>query len=219
MIAAPAWARGGKRETHGAMLLSRLLTRSLSDGAQITVFRQWEISITRRGIGWAVDGRQVAVEVEAPKHIAAIADVERRRSTDSTFPILLGSNKQILAAGQGEGADDLELAVREAERVITAAPLSVESKQQRRLLLKGLQGAGNSMLERWPKDLFYPQTTNDHQVRRISLPDGSAGEFELALVASADAQTGLLKRMERTITTRLHGSEQQSSESWELEHI
>ena len=216
ILAAPVWARDGNDSPHGGMHLSRRLTRSLSDGARISVFRRWKISISRQGIGWAVQGGQIAVDVEAPEHIAAIADIERRRSTDAKFPIFLGSAGEILAAGGDESEADIDLAVREAERMIADAPLSAQSKQQRQLLLGQLQNAGNSMLERLPKDLFYPQSISDHQTRQISLPDGSVGEFELVLAASVDDRTGLMQHMNRTITTRLHSSEEHSSEHWKL---
>ena len=219
MLAAPAWAGTGNIGPHGAMHLSRLLTRGLSDGAQVSVFRRWEISITKQGFGWAVQGRQIAVEVDAPEHIAAIARIERQRSTDRNFPILLGESKQILSAGQDEDKDAVNLAVREAERMIANAPLSAQGKQQRRLLLARLQNAGSSLLERLPKDLFYPRSTSDRQIRKVNLPDGSVGEFELVLDASADDRTGLMRHMNRTITTRLHASEQHSSERWDLRSI
>ena len=216
ILAAPVWARNGDDSPQGAMHLSRLLTRGLSDGAQISVFRRWEISISRQGARWIVEGRQTAVEVDAPEHISAIAQIERQRSTDAKFPMYLGSGGEILVAGGDESEADIDLAVHEAERMIADAPLSEQGKQQRQLLLGQLQSAGNSLLERLPKDLFYPRSLSDHQTRQISLPDGSVGEFELVLAASADDRTGLMQHMNRTITTRLHASEQHSSERWEL---
>ncbi|MEE1877772.1 hypothetical protein [Altererythrobacter litoralis] len=55
-----------------------------------------------------------------------------------------------------------------------------------------------------------------NETRALALPDGTAGEFELAHAARTTPGATWLERAERRVTTRLAGSEKFSSETWSL---
>jgi len=72
------------------------------------------------------------------------------------------------------------------------------------------------MLDQMPRDLFFPRHLVLNETRPLALPDGTAGEFELAYAARATPGAAWLGRAERRVTTRLAGSERFSSETWSM---
>jgi hypothetical protein len=115
----------------GAMWLERELVRSLGDGQAVTVRRSWDIGFAQQARGIVVSGAQVAVSVDAPENLAALARIEEQRDTAAMFPIMLSDNGRILAGGKGEApADDLAAAMRAAERMIVARPQSEKPAQR-----------------------------------------------------------------------------------------
>lgn len=219
-IALPAMARDGPwRPPDGAFDLTRTLIRELSDGERIVVARNWRVRFEWQGRGIAIQGRQTEVRVDAPSRIAPIAAIERQRSTDGKFPVLLSSDRLILAEGDGELDQDIEKALSVAERLIANSGMAPGARADVRKNLAQLQAAGSSMLDRLPRDLFFPRNPEFHDLRQINLPDGSRGEFEVSYAAAARADSGLLDRADRQIITRLGGAERVSSEHWELRTI
>jgi len=198
------------------MRLVRRLVRQLHDGAQIVVEREWLVSFSEHAEGIAVHGRQLRADVEAPPRIASIAEVERGRSTDHIFPILLDRLGMIVAAGTSETREDVDAAMKAAEEIIAQAAISGAEAAQHRRLLAQLQQAGSSMLDQMPRDLFFPRHLALNETRALALPDGTAGEFELAYAARTTPDAAWLDRAERRVTTRLAGSERYSSETWSL---
>lgn len=201
----------------GAMRLERELVRSLGDGQAVTVRRSWDIGFAQQARGIVVSGAQVAVAVDAPENLAALARIEEQRDTAAMFPIMLSDNGRILAGGKGEApADDLAAAMRAAERMIAARPQSETRRDDIRRYLAELHRAGSGLFETLPADLFYPSGEAVEKVESVALPDGLTGEFALSWRARAVPDAGWLAEGERAITTRIEGLERRSQEVWRL---
>ena len=203
----------------GPMLLSRRLVRGLSDGNRIEVRRLWRVAFVRRQSGMALIGRQVGVSVEAPERLAPIAAIERERSTDNKFPIIIDESGLIVGAGEAENASDVDRAIHAAQQIAQENGASKSQQQQLRAALQQVQAAGSSLLDRLPKDLFFPRSSGFAEQRAINLPGGVSGQFEVTYSVSAHPISGLLDHADRHIVTRLGDSAQASSEHWELREI
>ena len=213
------WAGQAVQIPAGACLLTRRLVRGLRDNRSITVTRSWRIEFSRQSRGIAISGEQVSVSVSAPERLKAIAKIEEERSTQSLFPILLAPDGTITAAGQNTAEASVDAAIELAQRLLAAAISEASEPSQHAAYLSRLQEAGSSVLDEMPGDLFYPSTEPFREVRRIVLPDGSSGSFEMRWQASAQSGSGLLKTARREVITRIGESARQSSEEWSLEMI
>lgn len=200
----------------GKMRLSRLLQRDLHDGSQIAIAREWLVEFSALSGGAAILGRQIDVSVSAPQKIAAIAAIERGRNTDGMFPIRLGASGELVEMGVFEAERDVAAAMREAERLIAARLRSDAARGEAMRALADVQQAGTGLLERLPRDLFFPQGPGFSARQPLRLPDGSQGEFEVHYTASAAPLAGWLSAAERRIVTRLSGSERRSRERWQM---
>ncbi|MEO0871678.1 MAG: hypothetical protein AAFY19_06910 [Pseudomonadota bacterium] len=201
------------------MLLTRKLSRGLSDGNAIVITRQWRVKFSQESRGVSITGEQTGVSVDAPPALAQLAQIEEQRSTASMFPILLSSQGVIMAAGENTTQESIDAALKAAEEVMMARGLAQASAAQQRQVMAQLQAAGSSFLDEMPGDLFYPSTTPVREVRRMPLGDGVFGEFEVSWEASAQADTGLLERAAREVVTRIGESERRSGENWRLEPV
>lgn len=203
----------------GEWRLGRRLSRGLRDGNAITVDRSWQIEFSRQSRGIAIAGRQLAVVVEAPENLAALAKIERERSTQGLFPILLAPDGIIIAAGQNTAQESFDAAVEAAMKLLDEEPSTGEPASPHAEYLAKLQLAGTSLLDQLPGDLFYPSTKPFRDARRIALPDGGAGEFEVSWTANVHSGSALLKKARREVVTRIGASERRSSEDWSLERV
>ncbi len=204
----------------GPCRLTRRLERSLRDANAVIVTRSWRIDFAWQVRGIAISGEQVSVSVDAPERLAPIAKVEEERSTQGMFPILLAPDGTIVAAGENSAQVSLDTAVEIALDLLgeeSAAGAHGQGVAPHAAYLAQLQAAGSSMMDAMPGDLFYPSTTPFRTVRRIELPDGARGEFEVSWEASTQAGSPLLERAGREIITRIGASEKSSSEDWTLE--
>lgn len=198
------------------MVLTRRLTRGLRDDAVIVVTRRWRITFARQARGIAVNGEQIEVTVEAPPQLAQLSAIEEARPTTGLFPILLGPDGAIMAAGDPGDARSVDAALLAAQRVMAQHGLSADSVAQHALYMAQLQQAGSSLLDEWPADLFYPSPSARRIVRQIALPDGGTGDFELRWQATPQAGSALLNEARREVLTRIGESERRSSEEWSL---
>lgn len=213
------WAGQTVQIPAGACLLTRRLVRGLRDNRSITVTRSWRIEFSRQSRGIAISGEQVSVSVNAPERLKAIAKIEEERSTQGLFPVLLAPDGTIMAAGQNTTEASVDTAIELAQQLLAAAISKASEPSQHAAYLSKLQVAGSSVLDEMPGDLFYPSTEPFREVRRIALPDGSSGSFEMRWQASAQDGSGLLKTARREVITRIGESARQSSEDWSLEMI
>ena len=211
-----ALAQNGVVPPPGDWLLGRRLARGLRDGNAITVERRWRIAFSRQSRGIAIAGDQVAVRVEAPAHLAELAKIEEERSTEGLFPILLAPDGIIMAAGQNTAQESFDAAVAAAMKMLAEEKAAGIDATEHAVYLAKLQLAGTSLLDELPGDLFFPSTQPFRAARRIALPDGGSGEFEVSWTASAQPGSALLNEARREVTTRIGESERRSREEWSL---
>lgn len=196
--------------------LTRRLSRGLRDGTAIIVTRSWNVSFARQARGFAITGEQSAVLVEAPEHLAPIAKIEEERSSEGMFPILLAPDGTIMAAGQSTSQASFNASVATAQDLLEQSGLAKGRVEQQGVYMAQLQKAGSSLLDELPGDLFFPSTAPFREVRKVALPDGGTGEFELRWVASVVEGTSRLDKAQREVITRIGSSERRSSEDWSL---
>ncbi|MDJ0978506.1 MAG: hypothetical protein QNI87_08205 [Erythrobacter sp.] len=200
----------------GTCTLTRRLSRGLRDGQAVVVTRSWRVTFAQQSRGVAVMGQQASVSVEAPPKLARLSQIERERSTHKMWPILLSPDGTIVAAGQLTTRASVNNAIKVAEAIFEEEGLSGDSAAQQARYLAQLQRAGSSLLDQLPGDLFCPSTTPFHDVRRVALPDGGYGEFEVNWRARAQEGSTLLDIARREVVTRIGESERRSSEDWSL---
>lgn len=218
-----AFAQGTIVLPDGPCKLTRVLTRSLYDGNQIRVARQWRIAFARGG-GLSGDritvrGQQLSVEVDAPPSLAQFSALEEGRSTATMWPILLTQSGLIVAAGRGIVDADVDTALQTARQMIAERNGAEAAAMHVRRLQAELQSAGTSLLDRLPDDLFFPTVGPLQASRVVELPGGRVGEFEVSYEAVAVPGKGWLDRAMRQVTTRLDGTEQTAREDWSLSPI
>lgn len=216
---APARALAHVSLPSGPMRLSRVVERSLVDGASIRVERIWDLTFASQSQGISVTGVQIEAQVDAPSNLASIAEIERERSTDSMWPILLGEDGAIMAASSGTREEDLSAALREAERMISARDIPAPSIAQQRTYLARLQQASSSLLDQLPRDLFYPTGLPIRSYEEMELPGGIKGSFELTYEANKVPEHGWLDRAIRRVVTHVGESENSATERWALREI
>jgi len=85
-----------------------------------------------------------------------------------------------------------------------------------RQALMRIQAAGHSLLETLPPDLFFPQAGAWRDLRKINLPGGGQGEFEVQYRTAAAPRTGWLETARRDVVTRIGSSARRSSEIWSM---
>lgn len=208
-----AWHLG---KPHGACALTRRLSRGLRDGNAIVVTRSWRVTFNEQARGMAVAGEQISASVEAPPQLELLAKIEEERSTEGMFPILLGPDGTIMAAGQNTSRSSFDAAVETAQSLLQKGGFGEQRVQQQGAYMAQLQEAGSSILDQLPGDLFYPSSKPFHETKAVALPDGTKGAFELKWIASTQEGTRLLRTARREVITRIGQSERQSSEEWSL---
>lgn len=200
----------------GPARLTRRLSRGLRDGNAIVVTRTWRITFEQQARGMAVAGEQLSVSVEAPPPLEPLSKIEERRSTKGMFPILLGPDGTIMAAGQNTSRSSFDAAVETAQSLLKQGGFGEESVQQQGAYIAQLLEAGTTLLDELPGDLFYPSTQPFRESKAVALPDGTQGGFEVTWVASTQEGIRLLKEARREVITRIGESERRSSEEWSL---
>jgi len=196
------------------LLLTRTLWRNLQDGQQIIVRRSYIVQFLPENDGFRLEGRQVDSSVEAPPRLEAIAAVERGRSDNGMFPLLLDATGQIRYAG-----DSLDLHARQQGEtallnMLGQAALSDDSKAEAISFIRQLIATGGAAA--WPRDLFNPARDQQQEERRITLAGGSEGKVIVTVQAHHTAPSGLPEMVERTIITELDGTTRTSREVWTL---
>ncbi|TNE33923.1 MAG: hypothetical protein EP350_02990 [Alphaproteobacteria bacterium] len=198
------------------MILSRRIERPLSDGQMIVMTRSWEVRFARSGQGIAVEGRQIQVDVDAPAKLSELAQIERNRSTDGLFPILLSSDGEIVGAGMINEESEISRAAEVAAKLIEQSSKSDQEKRTALYYLNALQAAGSSVVEALPADLFYPVPGEKRDLRKISLPDGHVGEIELIRTSQLAPGHEWMGSSQRKVVTKVAGTSQESLETWTM---
>ena len=215
--ALPAAAQASRFAPHaGPMLYTRRLERGLSGGASFVVSRSFAVRFLHEGAGYLVEGRQVAVEVDAPEALAAFADIERAREERGLFPLRLDAQGAI-AAGAGEPVSTrLDDAVREALAQLEAQPHAEAERAELVRFVNAFHQSASKLMTELPRDLFAPPPVSRTESRAISLPGGDTGEVSVTFSAARDPATGLMREARREVVTELDGDRRTTLESWRL---
>lgn len=214
--AAPASAPAPFIPPETPQILARELARELGDGNRLVVRRSWMIGFAPRAGGYRVEGRQVAVSVDAPTHLAPIAEIERSREETSFLPLDLDAQGEILAGGAKANHAAVDEAIAAALDIVARGAASPREVDQARHFLAGLQGSAAQLLSAVPADLFRPREPQWETRRSLTLEGGIEGEVAVRFEASSDPHTGLLREARRAIVTRVANGQRSASEHWTL---
>lgn len=195
------------------MRLSRSVIRPLYDGEQIVATRTYRVTfVPQPDGGWRIDGTLVSVTVDAPPRLAPLAEIERKRRDDSTFPLWLDRNGMLRDAADLGPHDSaaIDEAVETARRQLkTLSPGDVAFLAQLRTAATG------SATAHWPEALFLPGALSRETERRFALPGGGEGSVNIRFIRSGCC--GTMQQAERKVTTRIDGADKDAIERWTLE--
>lgn len=217
MLPAPLAAASRARPAFpsATLVLERTLDRHLADNALIRVTRCWSCTFQALGAGAVVDASQISAKVDAPPSLAAFARMEEARDASAIFPVQLDRSGLIVGWDEETGPD-IGTAVARAMDVIEAAVANPGERQEARSFISSIGNAASGLVSQVPRDLFYPATGQSVETQPVTLAGGLQGSFEVAIAASADPQTGLLRQSERRVTTRIGDSSCETREAWRI---
>ena len=199
------------------MVLSRTVIRELSDGKQIVVERSFRVQFVPSGNGFMLTGAPIGVKVDVPPVLAAMGDLERRRSEPGPFPLMIDSRGSIhpLSAAVLPDQHAREAAQQAGSSLLMSAALSDQTKRESLQALAVM--ASGTRGSPWPVDLFNATDAERHQHRTMTLADGSQGEIDVLLRVEKWLPGGIPALFERIITTELSGTRRVSREVWKLD--
>lgn len=216
--AAAAPQAGGRRfaPAQGTMTFTRLLVRHLSDGNQLAVNRSFAIRFAPRPSGWSVTGEQVAVSVDFPQRLAALASVEQQRRETGLFPLLLDSAGMIVDGPEARPAKRLDEAVAAVMRGLDKTGYAAGDRKQFDAFVRAVHDAGARMTSLLPVHLFAPTAEPMRAERELAVPGGGQGMIEVSFTAVADPATGLMRQARRDIVTSIGADRRLTREDWTL---
>lgn len=198
----------------GRIRLRRTLERGLGDGKAVIVTREWDCRFVRLSTGAKIDGQQVAVSVETPPALTALADIERKREVAGLFPMELDRSGAIV--GWSDENASIAQAVAQASREIDRKAMQQAAEADVKRYLAELGKTAASLVSQVPRDLFFPAPGKRSESRKLALPGGGTGTYEVTISASARTSDGLLAQSERRIVTRIADSTRVSRETWSV---
>ncbi|WP_305700402.1 hypothetical protein [Novosphingobium sp.] len=198
------------------VVLSRTIWRSLPDGKNIMVRRSYEVRIAALDDGYLVNGALLDTVVEAPPPVAMLAELERKRPDAGPFPLRLDRHGIIteVAESPADGAARAD-ATRGSALILKKAAQSGDAQDKALAVLTRVLSSTSGSAA-WPIDLFNPAQNNRHEVRRVPLPGGASGEVDVSINVQRPGPGPLPELFERTVITRLDGSERTSREVWTI---
>ncbi len=199
----------------GPMLLTRELHRSLSDGKQVVSRRSYEVRFVPEAGGFRVDGRLVAVEVEVPPHLEALATLERARGDEGLFPMHLTA-RGLIAEQRSVAVPGTPQTRNLVAAMIAKSPLPAGQRGSVKGFVATLLAHPEMAGGHWPLELFHPMTGTRREVRDYALADGSPATTTVDMDAAGDGPGGLLQHCHRSIVTQAGGVVQRSDEFWTL---
>lgn len=198
------------------LLLTRTLYRTLIDGRVLIVTRRYAIQFTAEGDGYRLDGQQVSAEVEAPAALAGLAALERNRIDKGIFPARLDAGGLIREGGNIMIDPEIRrMMVAQSGSILASSALSAPVKRESNGLVGQFAAASNGTP--WPAFLFNPGSQERIDTKRVPLPGGAEGEVEVRIRADGIGPGGVPRRVERTVITRLSGTEKVSREVWAID--
>jgi hypothetical protein len=201
------------------LLYTRRLERELAGGARFTVSRSFAVRFVREAGGFLVDGEQVAVAVEAPPQLEALARLERERVESALFPLQLDMGGTIRGLSRAADSTQLDAAVREVAAQIEQGQHAPAEREQLRAFVDAVHRSAGELLTELPSDLFAPVNVPRDDRRAIVLPGGATGQVRTTFSAERDAVTGLMREARREVVTEVAGDMRRTVESWTLEPL
>lgn len=194
----------------GPLTLTRTVRRALPDGKEVVATRRYEVRVLRDGAGYRVEGRLLAVEVQAPPALEALAAIERGRSDDGLFPFRLDPAGLIAAPTAPGDRTAIAAAETVARRTIAKGPLAPAEQREAatfvgQIVAKGAAGTG----AQWPADLFHPAPGRHTTSRAVAVPGGQPGSITTTIEAVRAAGGD---RIERTVVTETGGNRRTTRE-------
>jgi hypothetical protein len=220
VVAAQAGAAAPERVATGAfspplsnLLLTRRLERPLADGNVIVTERTYEVQMFREGDGFRVEGRLIEARVEAPPSLAALAEIERRRSDAGLFPVRLDARGLIVTGSPPRADGSLDRASAVASAKVGS---SLEGDERRTAEAFIAQLRGRPAHVQWPADVFHPAIGRRHEERSIAVPGGAEGLVTIEIEGRSGGTDGLIAGIERVVTTHLGADRRVTREVWRL---
>jgi hypothetical protein len=195
-------------------ILTRTLRKSLPGGAKIVARRSYEIWFVPDTSGFRVEGRLIAVDLDVPPGMEALAAIERQREDTDLFPMELDRLGKIVFGSTGESPSINRQAGSIALAQVAGSALSPEEQSAASSFARQLSQQGGA--SPWPMDLFRPQPGHREEVRPVVLPGGQEGEVIIMIDALAAGTDGVLDTVSRTVTTQLGPSIRETQEIWTL---
>jgi len=194
------------------MVLTRELRRPLPGGIVIATKRSYRVRFVREDGGYRVDGELIGVEIEAPKQFEALAALERARPDSHMFPMRVDGNGRFVATDSQQTG----FAERAGQVAQSLVPTGLAASEARDASAFIGQATANPVQTAWPEDLFRPSPGKHSDRHVMSLPGGKTGEVAVEIDADVDAASGLVKTLQRHVTTRLGDSTRVTHETWTL---
>lgn len=194
------------------MVLTRTLRRPLPDGQEVITLRSYLLRFIPTSDGVRIDGNLLAVTVDAPPVLQAMADLERARPDSGMFPMWLDRRGMLLPGSPAPGGPDRTAAVDRALSRIDTLALPAPEKAQAQGFASQFRGAGGGTP--WPRDLFRPVPGTREDRRAVSLPEG--GQGSVTVVTRTTISDALLATYTRRIVTEMGGDARVSIEEWTL---
>lgn len=207
--ASPAFA-----PPEGPLILTRTLRRGLPDGKEIVATRRYEVRIVREDDGFRVDGRLLTATVDSPPALAALAEIERKRSDAGLFPLRLDARGLIAASTFPIERTAMNEAGAVARQAVADSALSEPERRQAekfvgQVVTRGAASSGG----KWPANLFNPAPGTHEAADRITLPGGGAGSVTTTITAQRGTAGSTI---ERTVVTEAGSDRRTTHEIYTL---
>ena len=223
-LALPGLAGAEMPATHAAsapfaapntpFILTRELRRSLFDGKEVVVRRVYRIHFMPDGAGYRVEGDLIDVTVDVPAKLAALADVERRRVQTGLFPMHLDANGRLQELNTPPDHGTAERAWSISGEMIDGVHLDDTARADIRNFTRDALAGGSE--DHWPADLFHPVCGLRSDTSHFDAPGGGgSGSITVSIDAGCDSH-GLLKSLERMVTTSTGSEKRMTRELWTL---
>lgn len=200
----------------GSMRYTRRLERALVDGANLVVSRSFAVRFVPEAGGFRIDGEQIAVAVEAPPQIEALARLERERVETGVFPLLLDGGGAIRAVAPMAASALLDAAVREVDARIERWQHTPTERAELHAFVEAVHRSAGRLTTELPRDLFVPVDCPREESRPLALPGGEVGRVRILFDAARDPATGLMREARREVVTEVSGTARRTLESWTL---
>jgi len=194
-------------------ILKRELRRPLFDGKEVVLRRTYRIHFMPDDGGYRVEGELIDVAVEAPPKLAPLAEVERKRVQKGLFPMHLDANGRLRenASAPDQGVAQRALSI--SDEMIDGVRLDDTARADIRNFTREALVGGSE--DHWPADLFHPACGLRSDTSHFNVPNGGGGSIIVSIDAGCDPR-GLLKSLERMVTTNIGSEKRMTRELWTL---